>query len=379
MKRKVLLMALFMAMCIGNPVDAAFFSGLGPVSGPDDYSFANGVADDGSVIVGFRNGESMRWTVVRTSPFIWINAEILPGFETLANHSAHGVSGDGAKVVGGLEDCLSCIMAYRWSETDGLEMLGRVPSGLKSIAEAATRDGSIVVGYADDTDRGFHAVMWTGVDEMTDLGTLAGDEFSKAFGVSADGKLVAGVSGRGHDSQAFLWTPKTGMLGLGFLPGCDASEASDVAADGKAIVGMSESAAVQEAFRWTPAEGMRGLGDLAGGSFESKAHGVSADGSVVVGGGNTKLGDEAFIWTAGAGRMAHLETYLRGLGLGPALEGWTLSVAYDLSADGQTIVGMGINPAGHTQAWIAYIGKAKGVGLRPPSGLRIVPIPNKEM
>jgi uncharacterized membrane protein len=55
------------------------------------------------------------------------------------------------------------------------------------------------------------------------------------------------------------------------------------------------------------------------------------------------------------------------------LAGWKLSIATAISADGQTVVGYGINPSGLTEAWIATVpepstlvlsaGAAMGLGL----------------
>ena len=98
---------------------------------------------------------------------------------------------------------------------------------------------------------------------------------------------------------------------------------------------------------------MVGLGDLPGGSFESFAFDMSADGSVVVGQGNGVLGREAFIWDATNG-MQNLKDFLESQ-LGLDLTGWTLTDAWDISADGNTIVGSGTNPDGDSEAWIAKL------------------------
>ncbi len=162
----------------------------------------------------------------------------------------------------------------------------------------------------------------------------------------------AGASARGKP-EAFRWTAATGMVGLADLPGgFFGSVAFDVSADGSVIVGHSSSASGKEAFRWTAATGMVGLGDLPGGRFESKAWGVSGDGSIVVGAATTASGDEAFIWDAANGMRNLRDVLVNDFRLD--LTGWTLVSAYDVSADGSTIVGSGISPNGK-EAWIAHI------------------------
>ena len=151
------------------------------------------------------------------------------------------------------------------------------------------------------------------------------------------------------------------MTGLGDLPGSlFASYASSVSADGSVIVGGSASAAsgscCSEAFRWTGGV-MTGLGDLAGGTFDSLANGVSADGSVVVGyGAGTSGGYEAFLWTSDGGMKGLLDVLVANGATG--LPGWTLYNATGISADGQWVVGNGINPLGKEEAFLANIAPA---------------------
>ena len=96
-----------------------------------------------------------------------------------------------------------------------------------------------------------------------------------------------------------------------------------------------------------------GLGDLPGGAFRSEAYGASADGSVIVGRGTTDNGDEAFIWTEDSGMERFLDVLVLNGAIG--LTDWILREATAISADGQWVVGYGINPLGHTEAFLANI------------------------
>ena len=111
---------------------------------------------------------------------------------------------------------------------------------------------------------------------------------------------------------------------------------------------------------------MVGLGDFEGGDFASGANGVSGDGSVVVGSGSaagTAIEPsihKAFVWTEREG-MQDLAVLLTSLGID--LRGWRLTVAEDISRDGKTIVGWGVNPSGQTEGWIAVIPEPSTVFL----------------
>ena len=115
---------------------------------------------------------------------------------------------------------------------------------------------------------------------------------------------------------------------------------------------------------------MTGLGDLSGGEFKSKAWNVSADGSIVVGYSESALGYEAFVWDTDNG-MRNLKDVLEG-DYGLDLTGWTLREAWDISADGLTIVGYGINPDGNTEAWAATIPEPATVLLLSLGGLALL-------
>jgi uncharacterized membrane protein len=79
------------------------------------------------------------------------------------------------------------------------------------------------------------------------------------------------------------------------------------------------------------------------------AKATSADGSTIVGYAFNYSDPRAFIWDVDNG-IRDLKQALLELGVDEVSD-WTLSEATDISANGQTIVGVGVNPTGRTQAW----------------------------
>lgn len=370
MKARVFIVVVFIALMAGTHAQGASFQGLGALPG-HDASIAMGVSYDGTVVIGtsvdpFWSSEGFQWT-------------LRDGMVGLGNghfcssSGAIGLSGDGRVAVGsGQAGARS--KAVRWTNSEGIEVLGSLAGEISFFGSAngANFDGSVLVGGDDFVPDIFqHAFRWESDEGMTDLGTIGDDTDSCAYSVSAEGKIVVGVSWDGAHMEAFRWTEHEGMQGLGFLAGHDASEARDISMSSMVVVGTSMSDGEEEAFMWTEGGGMVGLGDLRGGAFQSRAYGVNDSGAVVVGVGNVQRGDRAVIWLDG--RIHDLKTYLfRTFGL--RLDGWTLTAAYDVSADGITIVGAGINPDGDAEAWVANIAGIPFPGL-PPGRLRIDPSP----
>jgi uncharacterized membrane protein len=198
---------------------------------------------------------------------------------------------------------------------------------------------------------------------FTSIGVLPNGTGSGALDVSGDGRTVVGW-GRNRDGtlQAIRWVAHADggvhypvyagggeLRGLGWLQGVvgrndPISEAHGVSFDGSVIVGMSSSALGIEAFRWTSMTAIEGLGDLPSDNtyYSSIAYDVSDDGETVVGAGAGVFCDvtgEAFVWTP--------TTAMVGLGLVPA--GRMVSSAQGVSSDGTTIVGWGQTGRG-TQA-----------------------------
>jgi uncharacterized membrane protein len=94
---------------------------------------------------------------------------------------------------------------------------------------------------------------------------------------------------------------------------------------------------------------------------QGSALAVSANGESVVGFSDSPTGQVAILWTGDDG-MVNLKDYLIAHGASN-LTGWTLTAAQGISANGNTIVGYGRNPAGQSEAWIATVPEPSSVVL----------------
>jgi probable HAF family extracellular repeat protein len=361
--------SILSVICSAGAVAAALFSGavstafaaasltpLGFLPG-ETASGANGVSADGSVVVGWSTAdgygrEAFRWT----SDGGIVGLGHLPGGSIRSE--AKGVSADGSVIVGwgSVSDSLSR-EAFRWTAGGGMVALGFLPGGSYSEANDVSADGSVITGHSGGTGEAFR---WTSDGGMVGLGGLASEDQggSAAVGVSANGSVIVGRSASLPSGiEAFRWSSDGGMVGLCDLPGGDFfSGATGVSGDGSVVVGWDYSDSLSlsgyEAFRWTAGGGMVGLGHLFSGET-GEPTGVSADGSVIVG-YSLSSDYEAFRWTSDGG-MERLWDVLLAAGVDPAADGWTgLLAAYDISADGSTIVGNGYRN-GNIEAFVAVI------------------------
>lgn len=363
-----------------NAGDDAQFQPLGALAEPPfggARSIARDVSADGMVVVGQTRVkvdgaieiQAFRWT--KATGMVALGS--LPG--GMNRSIAAGVSPDGSTIVGRADAAGFLDEAFVWQSRSGMVGMGgfEPPSAGKdnfSSAEAASHDGSTIVGAARSLTFGgppgldMEAFV-TDDGRLLGLGKLDGGlTLSWAYDVSDDGQVVVGFSGSTPGEQAFRWTQSEGMVGLGDLPGGPfSSEAFAISGDGKTIVGRSRSEASgedeSEAFRWTEDQGMVALGALPGGSvFSSRAYDVSADGSVIVGTSTSArapvLG-EGFLWSHDTG-MHSLHDLLEQQGA-TGFEQWLLWPRA-VSADGRTIVGVGMTPDGEEEAWrvqLAYV------------------------
>jgi probable HAF family extracellular repeat protein len=344
---------LFLAFLAGRASAAPSFSGLPDLPGGLPQNAARAVSADGGFVAGSAAMPAGAEEVAR-----WSAAGSPQGLGDLGSPfvaNAWGISGDGSTVVGRAATAAGQ-EAFRWTQAGGMQSLGDLPGGaVAGWALATSADGSLVVGGGESA-AGQRAFRWTQALGMQELGGFPIDlDGSLAYGVSGDGSVVVGEFWRttGPPYEAFRWTEAGGALALGLLDPLGFSTAFDVSADGSVVVGGAGTPAGERAFRWSAGGGMVALPDLAGGELLSAAFGASGDGSLVVGLSVSTAGTRAFVWDALGGKRLLSDVLVNDLGLD--LSGWTLSAALDVSDDGLTIVGYGVDPLGDPRGWIAVI------------------------
>jgi uncharacterized membrane protein len=166
---------------------------------------------------------------------------------------------------------------------------------------------------------------------------------TSANAVSADGSTVVG-SGQG----AFVWSSNAGLVPLVDPTGTGfLTSANGVSADGSVVVGNSS----RGPYRWELGGTFARLIDLPPGTSSNAAWDVSADGASVVGYRHTAAGQEAYVWTSTGGFI----------GLGDIPGGRFESGATAISADGSTVIGSSISfeqdnfPDPPLDGWEAFI------------------------
>jgi len=212
---------------------------LGALGGPNAVSFAYGISDDASTIVGTSYVSTNLAGPIHAfrigADGVMVDLGSLAG--TSGNSTAFAANGDGSVVVGQTNVPSGNQHAFLWTLTPGGDTGAMTDlGGNGSFATAVNFDGSVAVGantvnvvIGNVHTSELHATMWTGTGAPADLGVLPGDIASIATAVSADGTVVVGisdpvglsgqtgVSGYGYNaatSHAFVWTQATGMQNL---------------------------------------------------------------------------------------------------------------------------------------------------------------------
>lgn len=273
------------------------------LSGSVSESWAYGVSQDGSVIVG--NAMDITASLDRFA-VRWTNGDLsrLTGMPVDTQSVAFGVSGDGSTIVGSYYNAVpeNDGTAFTWTETGGLTSLGMLNGGGSAIARAASGDGSVVVGRAADGSYPVvMAVRWVNGGLAESLGDLvSGVGGSEAYDVSDDGSVIVGsamVFSGGIRQRAFRWESGTMQTVENWLRDAGVSIAEDVTlvahgtnADGSVIVGKATDDRIFIA-RGPGSSGDTGGGDTGGGDTGGGDTGGGDTGGGDTGGGDTGGGD----------------------------------------------------------------------------------------
>ena len=342
--RQVLIAAVALAaVAVGVPAAhaAPVFQGLGLSAGALN-SQAFGVSADGTAIVGTEYHRSgYRYATLWTSE---AELTLLPGRSSTSR--AYSVSADGDLVFGNYGSTMGA--RAHWARENGVYGLNTIDELLNALV--VSDDGRFAAGWTGGTSSYRYHLEGTDVVQTTSLGPLSGSRSNNPTDISADGAAIVGVSTSGSYSQAFRWTESDGMVGLGELAGGNQySMAYAVSGDGAVVVGTSVSSRGYEGFRWTESDGMQPLSGESSADMLRVAQATNYTGDIIV--GNKAANDGgAMIWTAEAGVRSLKELLTVDYNLD--LDGWELASAQDITPDGTTIVGYGLNPDGQMEAWM---------------------------
>jgi probable HAF family extracellular repeat protein len=354
---------------MGGPV-----VGLGKLPGyPNGWHFASSayaVSNDGRVVVGQAHSaeglEAFRWTA--QTGIVGLGDDPNGDFGS----SAVDVSGDGSVVVGSVTTgAVQQNMAYRWTEATGFQLLGVLSDSITnnfSHALGVSQDGSIISGYSRGL-LGNEGFIYTQADGMTGLGHLGAiDSFAGGLDISADGGVVIGTSTTiPNQAQAYRWTEADGIQGLGTLSGSTRSNATAISGNGRVIIGNSAG----NVFYWTEETGMESLGRFPGTDQFIFANDINYDGTIIVGTIGSNPWDKSAVYWDEANGFRTLDDVLTS-DYGLDLEGWHLADANGISADGQWIVGMAINPDGIEEAYLVNVPEPVSIVLWGIGGCAIV-------
>jgi uncharacterized membrane protein len=262
------------------------------------------------------------------------------------------ISGDGTTIVGCHLDVNGKENAAKWLGGTSWLDLGTVAGGVScdaflSGAYGVNQNGSLAVGlfYLPQICKA-NAGTWDLINggASTLPAEFGSDTYSRANAVNGDGTVIVGWQDQQTGERvAAKWV--NGVEELILTPsGGFNGEALAVSADGQTIVGTNYNWGGVEAWMWRAQSGVVpiGQGTAGGNKGHFTALDVSDNGRVVVGYSLKGFSTRAFIWRSGSG-TAYLDKLLANRGA-IVPDGWRLSTASIVSADGNTIYGWGFNP-----------------------------------
>ena len=359
------------------------------------------VSADGLVAVGYSDSNGGR-QAGGSKALLWTKA----GGTRILNHSNQlpevaswisSISGDGLTAVYmqllGQPEADPSTWRYQtslWSDSQGFVPFGETqpnqPSNECISISAISFDGSVLAGSGCDNTApngpAFPAI-WTVDGSVRVAGPIpwanqeVADAPSGARDVSADGRVIVGHDGLGVIGgfrSSFYWTEETGYLEIKNPFNDYGTYARAVSSDGNVVVGGTSN--LGHGFVWSKATGLTNI-DYDFATSLSRSHilyETNGDGSIAVGQtfstrdpgdpGPFVLRIVATVWDRYHGNRSIQELLLNS-GLTDDLAGWQLERAFDVSDDGLTIVGQGIDPDGQESAWWARLDPEPAPNLLP--------------
>jgi uncharacterized membrane protein len=272
--------------------------------------------------------------------------------------AANAINNDGTVIVGYLNgENLTLISAVVWTQQNGTQTLAGM-GGMRTYATAVSGDGNVIGGYSGWHDAQtlprYGAMIWTkgqdGNYVSTTVGQIGTSDFvqgisTKITALNGTGSVAIGTEtnvGTGFN-RSFRWTPAGGIVVLNHLSGSNDTQALGVNTDGTVIVGRSGMYRTNStAFRWVTdgtTSTMTPLGTIENYAY-SGANAVDGAGNVVVGYATNSVGNPAVAvrWTQTDG-MHTLSKWMTDNGVDTSAMEQTMVDATSISQDGNVVMG----------------------------------------
>jgi len=222
------------------------------------FQEAFGMSADGSVVVGTNSSMAYNKKAVRCEGGIATSLGVLNASDTTSTATA--VSSDGSVVVG-FSQGNSGVQAFRWENGTMTGLPYYFVGDNQSRALGISPEGNVIVGYSFGSS-GRQAVRWFNGSAvaLAQLDGSIGYRMGTAYGASSDGKVVVGSDYDSLGMVAVFWSEGNGYAPVSLNAFLDANtinrngftllEATAVSADGTTVVGYGTNAALEyEAFR----------------------------------------------------------------------------------------------------------------------------------
>ena len=265
-----------------------------------------------------------------------VPAQYTPSFSSFGtvtgNHSLYvtNISGDGSTIIGTQQEGSdSHEVAYRYTAAGGFQEYAN-PTGLNSSFNDLSYDGSVAVGSMS-VGSNFQAIRWTAATGFVTLGTIPGGGVSSyASTVSADGSIIYGADN--IPSKSFVWDSAHGMQAIATTYAPTQFSKDGAFGSGRTFsnIGYRWNSATNAVQNITPlGQYVYQIGPNLYSQYYSVPYNISHDGQTIVGACTTSQGTQAFMWTPSGGTV----------GLGDLAGTGHNSSARNISDDGKVIVG----------------------------------------
>lgn len=362
----VKILAVVSGLCCMTPLcfAQASFQGLGFLAGYTQTSTAYGISGDGMTVGGISGNRVCVWRLAKGPTLIPV-FPVSPCTTGGCNGNVNALSHDGRTAVGQCND---------WNVASDAGFVARDITTItrltsfsfiagpdtRQCAADVSADGTVAVGGAG----GCAPCRYVGgvAHPIPAVDPEGGWRFGRnATGVSLDGRWVSGYGAQlGEDGSrrySFRFDSTSGInSALLPLPSpfTDAF-ALAMSGDGQVVVGAwTGFGAPTTPFRWTETNGCIAL-PLAENREHGACFGTSKNGNVTVGASGSATsgpGANATVWYFGGAPTDLREALVEA---GADVAGWTLTTAYAVSDDGTRVVGVGVNPTGQTEAFLAVL------------------------